>query len=280
MMGRPYCTTLTRANSALRRTMSPHSPSLAFPFNVWKVWAVKSWHSFGVWKVQVSGCGLHKWLVELCGLGKVSPVDLHSWVLWAYTGEFWAYKNESSRLVQVISGLQSESCRSTQIVLWRKKCTKVHLSIWHFGVWQHCEFLSKLIFWSEFGYRAYSFVVEHIPLLWPGEPGLSNLPAIFTYFFFELSWKFWHLLILNCKKQQSHLLRLFSSAVQECPSDWSSIWSIAYEPCSKSVEAVYKSENTQETCQWVHVCRSDADIVYTSQCWSSSTDPLHPHIWY
>ena len=105
-------------------------------------------------------------------------------------------------------------------------------------------------------------------------------PAIFMYFFFKLSLKFWHLLILNCKQQQSHLLCLFSSAVQECPSDWSSIWSIAYGPCSKSVEAVYKSENTQETCQWVHVCRSDADIVYSRQCWSSSTDPIHPYIWY
>lgn len=87
MMGRPYCTTLTRANSALRRTMSPRSPSPAFPFSVWKVWAVKSWHSFSVWKVQVSGCGLHKWVVESCGLGKVSPVGLHRWVLWACTSE-------------------------------------------------------------------------------------------------------------------------------------------------------------------------------------------------
>lgn len=118
MMGRPYCTTLTRANSALRRTMSPRSPSPAFPFSVWKVWAVKSWHSFSVWKVQVSGCGLHKWVVESCGLGKVSPVGLHRWVLWAYTGEFWAYTGESSRLVQVICGLQIKSYRSTQIVLW------------------------------------------------------------------------------------------------------------------------------------------------------------------
>ena len=50
-----------------------------------------------------------------------------------------------------------------------------------------------------------------------------------------------------------HIWHVCSSAVQECPSDWSSIWSIAYGPCSKSVEAVYKSENTQQICQWVHI---------------------------
>ena len=222
--------------------------------------------------------------------------------------------------------------------LWRKNGTKIHLSIWHFGGNSIVNFCPNWYFGMSLVIEhIFVVVIEHILLLWSGEPGVSSLHSFnscqkkavlgcctvaktsaccvlhsFTgvmlacfyifvaqlisvqngicihplvllslhIFSFKLSLKFWHLLILNCMKQQSHLLCLFSSAVQECPSDWSSIWSIAYGPCSKSVEAVYKSENTQETCQWVHVCRSDADIVYTSQCWSSSTDPLYPHIWY
>ena len=117
MMGRPYCTTLTRANSALRRTMSPHSPSPAFPFSVWKVCGCG-------WIGELSSfVGLGKWVLwaytgEFSGPTQVSPVGLHKWVLWAYTGEFWAYRSESSGLVQFICGLQSESYRSTQIVLW------------------------------------------------------------------------------------------------------------------------------------------------------------------
>ena len=52
-----------------------------------------------------------------------------------------------------------------------------------------------------------------------------------------------------------YLLCVFlpAEAVQECPPDWSFIWAFASGPCSKSADAVYKSEHTLQTCQWVSI---------------------------
>ena len=93
---------------------------------------------------------------------------------------------------------------------------------------------------------------------------LKSYPASFSFTYFPSGLSGFEILMSvyqliwnqNLKKMFTFVMSCFFSVVQECPSDWSTIWSIAYEPCSKSVEAVYRSENMQQTCQWVHVCRS------------------------